>query len=49
MYLRELAKIYKKKMNINVLPLKGKKPMIEWDKWQKEIQTVEDIEKMDWR
>lgn len=45
---KEIAKIYKNKMSINILPLKGKRPMIEWDKWQTEIQTEEDIEKMDW-
>ncbi len=45
---KEIAKIYKNKMSINVLPLKGKRPMIEWDKWQCEIQTEEDINKMDW-
>ena len=47
-YLKELALTYKRKMNMNVLPLKGKRPTIEWDKWQKEIQTEADIEKMDW-
>ncbi|MCZ7616542.1 MAG: hypothetical protein M5T52_24025 [Ignavibacteriaceae bacterium] len=45
---KEIAKIYKNKMSINVLPLKGKRPMIEWDKWQCEIQTEEDVNKMDW-
>ena len=44
---KEIAKIYKNIMNMNVLPLKGKRPMIEWDKWQTEIQTEEDIEKME--
>lgn len=45
---KEIAKIYKNKMSINVLPLKGKRPMIEWDKWQCEIQTEEDVNMMDW-
>ena len=45
---KEIAKIYKNKMSINILPLKGKIPMTEWDKWQSEIQTEEDIEKMSW-
>lgn len=42
------AKLYKSKMNINVLPLKGKRPMIEWDIWQTEIQTEDDINDMNW-
>ncbi|HKJ82215.1 MAG TPA: PriCT-2 domain-containing protein, partial [Ignavibacteriaceae bacterium] len=45
---KEIAKIYKNKMGINVLPLKGKRPVINWDKWQCEIQTEDDIEKMEW-
>ncbi|GIK23063.1 MAG: hypothetical protein BroJett005_24770 [Ignavibacteriota bacterium] len=45
---KEIAKIYKHKMDINLLPLKGKRPMIEWDKWQCEIQTEKDINIMDW-
>lgn len=32
----------------NVLPLVGKRPIIEWDRWQNENQIAEDIEKMDW-
>ena len=46
---REMAKIYKIKMNMNVLPLKGKRPMIVWDKWQTDIQSEDDIEKMVWK
>lgn len=45
---KQIALTYKQKMNINVLPLKGKRPMINWDRWQTEIQNEEDIEKMDW-
>ncbi|MBU2493193.1 MAG: PriCT-2 domain-containing protein [Bacteroidetes bacterium] len=45
---KELAKVYKQRMNMNVLPLKGKRPMIEWDRWQNDIQTEEDIEQMEW-
>ena len=45
---KETAKLYKNKMNINVLPLKGKRPTIEWDKWQTEIQTENDINNMNW-
>jgi len=45
---KETAKLYKNKMNINVLPLKGKRPTINWDKWQTEIQTENDINNMDW-
>ena len=46
---REMAKIYKIKMNMNVLPLKGKRPMIVWDRWQTDIQSEDDIEKMVWK
>ena len=44
----ETAKLYNRKFRINVLPLKGKRPMIEWDRWQTEIQTEEDITDMNW-
>lgn len=46
--LRELAIRLNKEMGFNVMPLKFKRPMIEWEKWQTEIQTESDIEKMDW-
>lgn len=45
---KKLAKNYKSRLGINVLPLKGKRPMIEWDRWQNTIQTEDDIEKMNW-
>jgi len=45
---KEIAKIYKNKMGINLLPLKGKKPVINWDNWQTDFQTEDDIEKMEW-
>jgi hypothetical protein len=45
---KKIAITYKNNLGINVLPLKGKRPMIEWDKWQCEIQTEEDVNKMDW-
>jgi hypothetical protein len=45
---KELAKVYKQKLNMNVLPLKGKRPTIEWDRWQNNIQTDQDIEQMEW-
>ncbi|MGK9476715.1 bifunctional DNA primase/polymerase [Melioribacter sp. OK-6-Me] len=45
---KKLAKNYKSRMGINILPLKGKRPMIEWDRWQNTIQTEDDIEKMNW-
>lgn len=44
----ETAKLYNRKFRINVLPLKGKRPMIEWDRWQTEIQTEKDITDMNW-
>jgi len=45
---KKLAKNYKSRMGINVLPLKGKRPILEWDKWQNKIQTDDDIGKMNW-
>jgi len=36
------------KFGFNVLPLRGKKPIIEWDKWQTEKQTIDDINNMPW-
>lgn len=45
---KKLAKNYKSRLGINVLPLKGKRPMIEWDRWQNTLQTEDDIEKMNW-
>lgn len=45
---KEIAKIYKQEMNMNLLPLKSKRPMIGWDKWKNDIQTEEDLEKMEW-
>ncbi|MGK9369692.1 PriCT-2 domain-containing protein [Melioribacter sp. Ez-97] len=45
---KKLAKNYKSRMGINILPLKGKRPMIEWDRWLNTIQTEDDIEKMNW-
>ncbi|MAT59751.1 MAG: hypothetical protein CMF23_17395 [Ignavibacteriae bacterium] len=44
----ETAKLYNRKFQINVLPLRGKRPMIEWDRWQTEIQTEKDITDMNW-
>ncbi|MBZ0183351.1 MAG: PriCT-2 domain-containing protein [Melioribacteraceae bacterium] len=44
----ETAKLYNKKFHINVLPLRGKRPLIEWDRWQTEIQTEKDITDMNW-
>lgn len=45
---KKLAKNYKSRLGINVLPLKGKRPMIEWDNWQNTMQTENDIDKMNW-
>jgi len=36
------------KFGFNVLALRGKKPMIDWDKWQNGEQTIHDIESMPW-
>ncbi len=45
---KQIALNYNKQMNINVLPLKGKRPMIIWDKWQSEVQNEDDINQMEW-
>src|SRR5690606_16504988 len=45
---KQIALTYKQKLNMNLLPLKGKRPIIDWDRWQNDIQTIEDIEKMQW-
>lgn len=39
---------YFEKFGFNVLPLVGKKPIINWEEWQSKKQSIEDIEKMDW-
>lgn len=39
---------YFEKFGFNVLPVKEKRPLIAWEEWQSKIQTIEDIEKMDW-
>ena len=44
----ETAKLYNRKFQINVIPLRGKRPLIEWDRWQTEIQTEKDITDMNW-
>lgn len=46
---KEIGKTYNRLMKINVLPLKGKRPMIEWERWQSELQTADDIDKMEWK
>ncbi len=45
---KRYAMIYHQHFGFNVLPVRGKKPTIIWDKWQSEKQTIDDIEKMDW-
>lgn len=45
---KRYASIYHQHFGFNVLPVRGKKPTILWDKWQSEKQTIDDIEKMDW-
>jgi hypothetical protein len=46
--IKTYATIYHEHFGFNVLPVRGKKPTINWDKWQSEKQTKEDVEKMDW-
>lgn len=45
---KRYATVYHQHFGFNVLPVRGKKPTIIWDKWQSEKQTIDDIEKMDW-
>jgi len=45
---KEMGLQYHQLFGFNVLPIQVKKPKIQWDKWQSEKQTDEDIEKMDW-
>lgn len=45
---KRYAMIYREHFGFNVLPVRGKKPTIQWDRWQTEKQTLEDIENMDW-
>ncbi|MBK7105528.1 MAG: PriCT-2 domain-containing protein [Ignavibacteriae bacterium] len=45
---KEIAKLYRLNMKMNLLPLKGKKPMIDWEKWQVELQSENDLENMYW-
>jgi len=42
------ATAYNEKFGFNVLPVKEKRPLIAWDEWQFNKQTIDDIEKMDW-
>jgi hypothetical protein len=47
MYKKDAITMFKK-FGFNVLPLRGKRPIIEWDKWKSEAQTLDDIEAMPW-
>lgn len=42
------ALIYHTEFGFNVLPVRGKRPNMEWDRWQSEKETLQDIESMDW-
>ena len=44
----EIALQYFQLFGFNVLSLSSKRPNIEWDIWQKEKQSTEDIEEMNW-
>lgn len=46
--IKTYAIAYFEKFGFNVLPVKEKRPLIAWDKWQTEKQTVDDIYNMDW-
>lgn len=45
---KRYAMIYHQQFGFNVLPIQGKKPMIQWDNWQLIEQTEKDIEEMNW-
>ncbi|QQS34772.1 MAG: bifunctional DNA primase/polymerase [Ignavibacteriales bacterium] len=45
---KELASKLAVNFGFNVLPLNGKKPTIQWERWQTEKQSINDIESMDW-
>lgn len=45
---KRYALIYHQYFGFNVLPVRGKKPMVNWDRWQAEKQSNDDIEKMEW-
>lgn len=45
---KETAVSLFKKFGFNVLPLAGKRPLIKWEEWQNEKQSIEDIEQMPW-
>lgn len=46
--LKTYAIAYFEKFGFNVLPVKEKRPLIAWDEWQSNYQTVDDIENIDW-
>jgi len=46
---KQVAKTMFEKFGFNVLPLRGKRPVIEWAKWQTEKQSKNDIESMPWK
>ena len=45
---KRYASIYHEHFGFNVLPVRGKKPTINWERWQSEKQTNDEIEKMEW-
>ncbi len=45
---KSIALIMHNKFGFNVLPVNAKVPVTKWERWQKEIQTIEDIENMNW-
>jgi hypothetical protein len=49
MYYKQFALRYFELMKFNVLPLRGKKPAINWKEWQDKCQSKEDIEAMEWK
>ena len=49
MHYLNIALRYFELMRFNVLPLRGKKPSINWKVWQDKCQTKEDIEAMEWK
>ena len=46
--LLRLAKVYNKRFGFNVLPVKGKRPVLQWENWQIIEQTQKDVEDLGW-
>ena len=45
--LLEVAKAYRIQ-GLPIVPLKGKQPLADWVKWQKQTQTEEELQSLPW-